>query len=218
MKEMEKLGVLKGALSAEQQLALISVCTDLKAAVEGATFIQVSKDLPTPSKRWVKAVLCSRWALASSTSWPHKDIVMLVKVLCSLVSWHGRSCLFAEFLTLESLQVYSELVGERLAAKLRGNCWPPCIIMTVPIKKMNVRWKLAGDFWGTAYHLGNATCSSAGQKMCFSLSRYLVKAGSMTYGVTILTVRECCSQAQLSQSAKVLKTGLIHRFEICAAK
>ncbi|XP_053791980.1 lambda-crystallin homolog isoform X2 [Vidua chalybeata] len=40
MKEMEKLGVLKGALSAEQQLALISVCTDLKAAVEGATFIQ----------------------------------------------------------------------------------------------------------------------------------------------------------------------------------
>ncbi|NXS18053.1 CRYL1 protein, partial [Mystacornis crossleyi] len=40
MKEMEKSGFLKGALSAEQQLALISVCTDLKAAVEGATFIQ----------------------------------------------------------------------------------------------------------------------------------------------------------------------------------
>ncbi|XP_005482593.2 lambda-crystallin homolog isoform X1 [Zonotrichia albicollis] len=40
MQEMEKSGVLKGALSAEQQLALISVCTDLKAAVEGATFIQ----------------------------------------------------------------------------------------------------------------------------------------------------------------------------------
>ncbi|NXQ31208.1 CRYL1 protein, partial [Alaudala cheleensis] len=40
MKEMEKSGVLKGALSVEQQLALISVCTDLKAAVEGATFIQ----------------------------------------------------------------------------------------------------------------------------------------------------------------------------------
>ncbi|RMC07303.1 hypothetical protein DUI87_16761 [Hirundo rustica rustica] len=42
MKEMEKSGVLKGALSAEQQLALISVCTDLKAAVEGATFIQLN--------------------------------------------------------------------------------------------------------------------------------------------------------------------------------
>ncbi|KAF4787656.1 Lambda-crystallin like protein [Turdus rufiventris] len=40
MKDMEKLGVLKGTLSAEQQLALISVCTDLKTAVEGATFIQ----------------------------------------------------------------------------------------------------------------------------------------------------------------------------------
>uniref|UniRef100_A0A8C3P5Q9 L-gulonate 3-dehydrogenase n=1 Tax=Cyanoderma ruficeps TaxID=181631 RepID=A0A8C3P5Q9_9PASS len=40
MKEMEKAGVLKGALNADQQLALISVCTDLKAAVEGATFIQ----------------------------------------------------------------------------------------------------------------------------------------------------------------------------------
>ncbi|NXU86251.1 CRYL1 protein, partial [Xiphorhynchus elegans] len=40
MKEMEKSGILKGSLSAEQQLALISVCTDLKAAVEGATFIQ----------------------------------------------------------------------------------------------------------------------------------------------------------------------------------
>ncbi|KAJ7426523.1 Lambda-crystallin [Willisornis vidua] len=45
MKEMEKSGTLKGTLSAEQQLALISVCTDLKAAVEGATFIQVSSEL-----------------------------------------------------------------------------------------------------------------------------------------------------------------------------
>ncbi|XP_050759210.1 lambda-crystallin homolog isoform X3 [Gymnogyps californianus] len=40
MKELEESGFLKGALSAEQQLALISICTDLKAAVEGATFIQ----------------------------------------------------------------------------------------------------------------------------------------------------------------------------------
>lgn len=58
MKEMEKSGVLKGALSAEQQLALISVCTDLKAAVEGATFIQVSKDLPAHSK-WFREVIKS---------------------------------------------------------------------------------------------------------------------------------------------------------------
>uniref|UniRef100_A0A8C8E6Z7 L-gulonate 3-dehydrogenase n=1 Tax=Otus sunia TaxID=257818 RepID=A0A8C8E6Z7_9STRI len=40
MKELEESGFLKGTLSAEQQLALISICTDLKAAVEGATFIQ----------------------------------------------------------------------------------------------------------------------------------------------------------------------------------
>ncbi|XP_067146229.1 lambda-crystallin homolog isoform X1 [Apteryx mantelli] len=40
MKELEESGFLKGALSAEKQLALISGCTDLKAAVEGAAFIQ----------------------------------------------------------------------------------------------------------------------------------------------------------------------------------
>uniref|UniRef100_A0A8V0XMD4 Crystallin lambda 1 n=1 Tax=Gallus gallus TaxID=9031 RepID=A0A8V0XMD4_CHICK len=40
MKELEESGFLKGTLSAEKQLALISVCTDMKAAVEGATFIQ----------------------------------------------------------------------------------------------------------------------------------------------------------------------------------
>uniref|UniRef100_A0A8V0XV03 L-gulonate 3-dehydrogenase n=1 Tax=Gallus gallus TaxID=9031 RepID=A0A8V0XV03_CHICK len=42
MKELEESGFLKGTLSAEKQLALISVCTDMKAAVEGATFIQVN--------------------------------------------------------------------------------------------------------------------------------------------------------------------------------
>uniref|UniRef100_A0A8B9NX99 Crystallin lambda 1 n=1 Tax=Apteryx owenii TaxID=8824 RepID=A0A8B9NX99_APTOW len=42
MKELEESGFLKGALSAEKQLALISGCTDLKAAVEGAAFIQVT--------------------------------------------------------------------------------------------------------------------------------------------------------------------------------
>uniref|UniRef100_A0A672UN43 L-gulonate 3-dehydrogenase n=1 Tax=Strigops habroptila TaxID=2489341 RepID=A0A672UN43_STRHB len=48
MKELEKSGFLKGALSVEQQLALISVCTDLKAAVEGATFIQVNPPYYVP--------------------------------------------------------------------------------------------------------------------------------------------------------------------------
>ncbi|XP_037746789.1 lambda-crystallin homolog isoform X4 [Chelonia mydas] len=40
MKELEKSGMLKGTLSAEKQLSLISGCTDLKTAVEGAMFIQ----------------------------------------------------------------------------------------------------------------------------------------------------------------------------------
>lgn len=70
MKELEESGFLKGSLSAEKQLALISICTDLKTAVEGAAFIQVSKDLTTTSKRFKKddeKLLCSRWAVASST-------------------------------------------------------------------------------------------------------------------------------------------------------
>lgn len=56
MKELEESGFLKGALSAEQQLALISICTDLRAAVEGATFIQVSEDLTNPSKQFRKMI------------------------------------------------------------------------------------------------------------------------------------------------------------------
>ncbi|XP_066478118.1 lambda-crystallin homolog [Tiliqua scincoides] len=40
LKELEKTGMLKGSLKADQQLALISCSTDLKAAVEGAVYIQ----------------------------------------------------------------------------------------------------------------------------------------------------------------------------------
>ncbi|XP_039383282.1 lambda-crystallin homolog isoform X4 [Mauremys reevesii] len=40
MKELEKSGMLKGTLNAEKQLSLISGCTDLKTAVDGAMFIQ----------------------------------------------------------------------------------------------------------------------------------------------------------------------------------
>ncbi|KAJ6662315.1 hypothetical protein lerEdw1_012479 [Lerista edwardsae] len=40
LKELEKTGMLKGSLKADQQLALISTSTDLKAAVEGAVYIQ----------------------------------------------------------------------------------------------------------------------------------------------------------------------------------
>ncbi|XP_072467790.1 lambda-crystallin homolog isoform X3 [Notamacropus eugenii] len=40
MKGLEQAGTLKGSLTADQQLALISGCTDLKVAVEGAMHIQ----------------------------------------------------------------------------------------------------------------------------------------------------------------------------------
>ncbi|XP_065451310.1 lambda-crystallin homolog isoform X1 [Chrysemys picta bellii] len=40
MKELEKSGMLKGTLNAEKQFSLISGCTDLKTAVDGAMFIQ----------------------------------------------------------------------------------------------------------------------------------------------------------------------------------
>lgn len=87
MNELEESGSLKGPLSAEQQLALISVCTDLKAAVEGATFIQVSQALTAPSRQVSKTIKscagCGQCRVA------HPDptrTVVLVKVLSSLVS------------------------------------------------------------------------------------------------------------------------------------
>ncbi|XP_053871453.1 lambda-crystallin homolog isoform X1 [Malaclemys terrapin pileata] len=40
MKDLEKSGMLKGTLNAEKQFSLISGCTDLKTAVDGAMFIQ----------------------------------------------------------------------------------------------------------------------------------------------------------------------------------
>ena len=43
MKSLEQSGSLKGSLSAEQQLALISGCGNLAEAVEGAVHIQVSQ-------------------------------------------------------------------------------------------------------------------------------------------------------------------------------
>lgn len=40
MEELEKSGMLRGSLSMQQQISLISGCTDLKSAAEGATYIQ----------------------------------------------------------------------------------------------------------------------------------------------------------------------------------
>lgn len=43
MKLLEQSGALKGSLGAEEQLALISGCSDLREAVEGTVHIQVSR-------------------------------------------------------------------------------------------------------------------------------------------------------------------------------
>lgn len=42
IKLLEQLGALKGTLSAEQQLSLITGCSNIQEAVEGAMHIQVS--------------------------------------------------------------------------------------------------------------------------------------------------------------------------------
>ncbi|XP_051465371.1 lambda-crystallin homolog isoform X2 [Apus apus] len=72
IKELEKTGFLKGDLSAEQQLSLISICTDLKAAVEGATFIQecTPEDLELKKKIFgqLDLIVDDNVILSSSTS------------------------------------------------------------------------------------------------------------------------------------------------------
>ncbi|KAK2519080.1 Cryl1 [Columba guinea] len=74
MKELEESESLKGTLSAEQQLALISTCTDLKAALEGATFVQVSKDFATPSKQFRKVVKsCAEQSMGNRVQQPDQE-------------------------------------------------------------------------------------------------------------------------------------------------
>lgn len=88
MKELEESESLKGTLSAEQQLALISTCTDLKAAVEGATFVQVSKDFATPSKQFRKVVKsCAEQLMGNRVQQPDQiRIIVLVKSkVCSFL-------------------------------------------------------------------------------------------------------------------------------------
>jgi len=48
MKMLELSGYLKGELGAEEQLSLISGCSDLREAVEGALHVQVSGDTCPP--------------------------------------------------------------------------------------------------------------------------------------------------------------------------
>ena len=48
MKSLEQSGSLKGSLGAEGQLSLISGCSDIREAVEGALHVQVSGDTCPP--------------------------------------------------------------------------------------------------------------------------------------------------------------------------
>lgn len=48
MKLLEQSGSLKGSRGAEEQLSLISGCSDIREAVEGALHVQVSGDTCPP--------------------------------------------------------------------------------------------------------------------------------------------------------------------------
>lgn len=53
--------MLKGSLKADQQLALISTSTDLKAAVEGAVYLQVSAGLFMSTSQGRSCLLVNCW-------------------------------------------------------------------------------------------------------------------------------------------------------------
>uniref|UniRef100_A0A8D0HA31 L-gulonate 3-dehydrogenase n=1 Tax=Sphenodon punctatus TaxID=8508 RepID=A0A8D0HA31_SPHPU len=72
MKELEETRMLKGTLSAEEQLSLVSGCTDLKTAVEGAVYIQecIPENLESKQKIFgqLDLIVNNNIILASSTS------------------------------------------------------------------------------------------------------------------------------------------------------
>uniref|UniRef100_A0A8D0C9U1 L-gulonate 3-dehydrogenase n=2 Tax=Salvator merianae TaxID=96440 RepID=A0A8D0C9U1_SALMN len=92
MKELEKIGMLKGSLKSDQQLALIGGCTDLKSAVEGAVYIQEC----TPENLEIKKkifnqldnIVSNDTVLASSTS-----CILPSKIFTGLK--HVKQCIVA---------------------------------------------------------------------------------------------------------------------------
>ncbi|MEE6472726.1 hypothetical protein FKM82_009700 [Ascaphus truei] len=52
MEELKKSGMLRGNLSVEEQMALVSGCSDLKLAVDGAMFIQTLSTSSVDSDVW----------------------------------------------------------------------------------------------------------------------------------------------------------------------
>ncbi|XP_048197650.1 lambda-crystallin homolog [Perognathus longimembris pacificus] len=92
MKSLEQSGALKGSLSAEQQLSLISGCTNLAQAVEGAVHIQecVPENLELKKKIFAQLdrIVDNRVILSSSSSCllPSKLFVGLAHVKQCIVA------------------------------------------------------------------------------------------------------------------------------------
>ncbi|XP_015294512.3 lambda-crystallin homolog isoform X7 [Macaca fascicularis] len=92
MKLLEQAGALKGSLSAEEQLSLISGCPNIQEAVEGAMHIQecVPEDLELKKKIFAQldSIVDDRVILSSSTS-----CLMPSKLFAGLV--HVKQCIVA---------------------------------------------------------------------------------------------------------------------------
>ncbi|XP_045044032.2 lambda-crystallin homolog isoform X2 [Desmodus rotundus] len=92
MKLLEQSGSLKGSLSAEQQLSLISGCSNIQEAVEGAMHIQecVPEDLELKKKIFAQLdeIIGDNVILSSSTS-----CLLPSKLFAGLV--HVKQCLVA---------------------------------------------------------------------------------------------------------------------------
>ncbi|XP_004680415.2 PREDICTED: lambda-crystallin homolog [Condylura cristata] len=92
MKLLEQSGSLKGSLSAEQQLSLISGCSDIRAAVEGAMHIQecVPEDLELKKKIFIQLdrIVSESVVLSSSSS-----CLLPSKLFSGLA--HVKQCLVA---------------------------------------------------------------------------------------------------------------------------
>nr|AAD27782.1 lambda-crystallin [Homo sapiens] len=92
MKLLEQAGSLKGSLSVEEQLSLISGCPNIQEAVEGAMHIQecVPEDLELKKKIFAQldSIIDDRVILSSSTS-----CLMPSKLFAGLV--HVKQCIVA---------------------------------------------------------------------------------------------------------------------------
>uniref|UniRef100_A0A3B4B3I4 L-gulonate 3-dehydrogenase n=1 Tax=Periophthalmus magnuspinnatus TaxID=409849 RepID=A0A3B4B3I4_9GOBI len=111
--EFQQKGLLRGELSASQQLSLISTCDDLKTAVEGAFFIQecVFENLEAKQKVFldIEGLVGSDVILSSSTS-------CLVPSLVFCKVQHQSRCLVAHPVNPPYLVRLVELVPHPLTS------------------------------------------------------------------------------------------------------